>query len=370
MKKITAAAAIAIGGISTVQAATSVTLYGMVDAGIAYQRASGTWNGESYKATKFGLVSGGQSQSRWGITGVEDLGDGWSAVFQIENGFDLQNGQASQAGRLFGRQATVGLKSDVLGTLEFGRQANIASKYGNPIVDPFNAGYTQSAAGTSFSSMNTTRYDNMALYRSPDMGGFQFGLGYSFAVDGTQSWKIDGHPTDDGKAVTTGLSYKHGPFSAFASYDQVKFDASSVTVKEWIVGGAYDFDVAKISAAFGKTQDGWFAGRNFGTLSTGTFVMAEGLDVNSYLVALAIPAGNGQISASWQMADPRSGATASTGVGFVGDDLSKQQVYSLGYMYNLSKRTNFYVYGSYARHALFQEDLDATVLSMGIRHRF
>lgn len=370
MKRMLLVTATIMGSTVVAQAATSVTLYGIADGGIAYQSVNGTWNDAKYSASKTGMISGGQSGSRWGLKGTEDLGGGLKAVFQLENGFDLTNGTSTQGGRLFGRHATVGLASDDWGQLDLGRQSNIASKFGTPIVDPFDAGFTQAAAGTSFSAMNTARYDNMAMYQSPKMGGFQFGIGYSFAVNGEQSWKINGKPADDGKALTTGLRYQNGPFGTFVSYDQIKFDASGVNVKEWILGAAYDFGAVNVSAALGKTKDGWFFGRNFGPLSTGTYVMADGLDVNSYMVGLTAPLGNGLLRASWQMADARSGATASKTAAFVGENLDRQQVYSLGYTYDLSKRTNLYVYGSYAKHALFQDDLDATVAAVGIRHRF
>lgn len=370
MKRILLTAAIITGSTGVSQADTSVTLYGIADGGLAYQKVEGTWNGADYAASKTGTISGGQSGSRWGLKGTEELGEGIKAVFQLESGFNLVNGTSTQGGRLFGRHATVGLASRTWGQLDLGRQSNIASKFGTPIVDPFDAGFTQSAAGTSFSTINTTRYDNMAMYRSPMIAGFQFGIGYSFAVDGEQSWKINDEPTDDGKALTTGVRYNNGPFGAFVSYDQIKFDASDVNVKEWIVGGAYDFQIVNLSAAFGKTQNGWFTGRNFGSLNTGTYVMADGLDVNSFLIGLTAPLGNGLLRASWQMADPRSGATSSKTAAFVGDNLNKQQVYSLGYTYDLSKRTNVYMYGSYAKHALFQDDLNSTVIAVGLRHKF
>ncbi|AWP68613.1 porin [Bordetella holmesii] len=100
------------------QAADSVTLYGLIDAGIGYEQVK--FNGD--KQSRFGAVQGVSSGSRFGMRGVEDLGDGLRAVFNLEAGFGPLNGNSQQNGRLFGRQATVGLDSDYWGRLEFGRQ--------------------------------------------------------------------------------------------------------------------------------------------------------------------------------------------------------------------------------------------------------
>ncbi|PMY01052.1 porin, partial [Pseudomonas sp. GW460-13] len=70
----------------------------------------------------FRMSSGGLSGSRWGLRGVEDLGSGLKALFVLESGFGLDDGKSQQGGRLFGRQAYVGLESDQVGRVTFGRQ--------------------------------------------------------------------------------------------------------------------------------------------------------------------------------------------------------------------------------------------------------
>ena len=57
------------------------------------------------------LYQGNLQGSRWGLKGTEDLGGGLKAIFQLENGFDVNNGKLGQGGLLFGRQAYVGLTS-------------------------------------------------------------------------------------------------------------------------------------------------------------------------------------------------------------------------------------------------------------------
>ncbi|SAK60836.1 outer membrane protein (porin) [Caballeronia ptereochthonis] len=96
-------------------AQSSVTLYGVIDEGFDYTNNVGGHSNEL-------LASGFAQGSRWGLKGSEDLGGGNKAVFQLENGFDVNNGKLGQSGRMFGRQAYVGLSSSTLGTLTVGRQ--------------------------------------------------------------------------------------------------------------------------------------------------------------------------------------------------------------------------------------------------------
>src|SRR5690554_5833909 len=153
MKKTLLAAALALGFAGVAQAETSVTLYGILDGGIGYQKYKAD-NGDSAKRT--GLIEGIQSGNRWGLKGTEDLGNGLQAIFQLESGFDLGTGHHGQPtganGRLFGRQATLGLQSDAWGRLDIGRQTNIASKYFAGIANPFADAFTQAGVTNTFGS--------------------------------------------------------------------------------------------------------------------------------------------------------------------------------------------------------------------------
>ena len=85
------------------QAQSSVTLYGVVD--LAVERVKGA-------TSLVRLTSGQQQGSRWGLRGVEDLGGGLKASFVLESGFNADAGTSGQGGRLFGRQAFLGLGGD------------------------------------------------------------------------------------------------------------------------------------------------------------------------------------------------------------------------------------------------------------------
>ncbi|MCA3825662.1 MAG: porin, partial [Burkholderia sp.] len=96
-------------------AQSSVTLYGLIDAGIAY---TNNVNG----ASQWRMASGTVNGSRFGLRGTEDLGGGLKALFVLENGFNVNNGGLGQDGKLFGRHAYVGLSQPGYGTLTLGRQ--------------------------------------------------------------------------------------------------------------------------------------------------------------------------------------------------------------------------------------------------------
>ena len=366
MKKTLLSAAVLALMAGAAHADSSVTLYGILDTGLGYQKIKGAKDAEE---SKFGMVNGVSSGSRWGLRGTEDLGDGLSAVFTLESGFNSATGAMGQSGRLFGRQATVGLKSNAWGQFDFGRQTNIASKY-LAAIDPFGAGYGQANYGQVFSSANTVRYDNMVMYQTPSFSGFQFGAGYSFNVAGSGNFATN----DNVRGITTGLRYVNGPLNIAATFDQLNPVHSSdegATPRSWAVGGSYDFEVVKLALAYARTTDGWFAGQGPGaptggvpgTTSYPTYSFADGFKANSYMVGLSAPIGGASsLFGSWQRIDPSND-------NLTGGD-STSNVFSLGYTYDLSKRTNLYAYGSYAKNALFIDDAKSTAVGVGVRHRF
>lgn len=370
------AAALSAAAPSQAQSTSSVTLYGIVDVGVGYERVDGP-NGFSRSST--GMVDGVNSGSRFGVRGVEDLGDGTRAIFTLEAGFNASNGESGQGGRLFGRRATVGLQNDGWGTLEVGRQTNLASTWIGDSVSPFGTSWRTANIGTTFSAANTMRLDNLVLYQSPTYGGFQFGLGYSFNADDTRTAN-NGQQTgfgtgDNNRLLTTALRYSSGPLYLAAAYDRFNptNDAvggkSDARIQSLILGGTYDFEVAKLALAWGQTRDGWFIGQTMGTspddggfTDLGTFSLADGFKVNSTLLGVTVPFGQTSLLASWQRADPNNDR-------LTGDDAT-MNVYSIGVMHNLSQRTNLYAYTSYGDNYAFNRDASNRTVVAGIRHRF
>ncbi len=371
MKKTLLAVALTAACAGVAHAETSVTLYGLIDLGVGYERI----RGDGFHASRFSEMSGTSSGSRWGLRGSEDLGDGLSAIFTLENGFTANNGKAAQGSRMFGRQSTLGLESRTWGRIEFGRQTNMASKlFGQ--IDPFGLSYNSANMGTTFGAMNTMRIDNLVLYQTPTIGGFKFGLGYSFNVDDTQSDNSGKFPTNDNnREITAGLSYSNGPLYLAASYDRLNptnaavGGQTSARPTQYALGGYYDFEVVKIAAAVSQTRDGWFVGQSLGTSPSsdfkdlGNFRSADGFVATSTLLAATVPVStNTSVFGSWQRADPNSNK-------LTGDDKTFN-VYAVGATYNLSKRTNLYAYTSYANNYAFRDGVTDTVVATGIRHKF
>ncbi len=371
---------------------TSVKLYGIVDLGIQWQKIDlGGTRPDAIASQRIGLASGVQSGSRWGLRGEEALSEGLRAVFVLENGFDATNGTASQGGRLFGRQSTLGLQSDRLGQLDLGRQTNLATKY-FLAVDPFAQSFGQANMGASFGTTNTVRYSNMVLYQTPNINGFKAGAGYSFDTQASQLYadnpgasKSANETTDfpsmnNPRAITLGVTYASGPWIVSASYDQVMGNASIAggappsIPRAWVVGGLYDFKSIKLSAAYGQGSGGAFFGQVPGTSGvggTGRFTVTGGSDVlfeqnfrnRAYLLGATIPVGaSGSLFGSWQMMQPAGE--------FGGETTASQQILSLGYSYSLSARTDLYTYASYAKNYAMVRDTSSSMAGAGLRHRF
>ena len=325
-----------------------------------------------FDSKRTGLINGIQSGNRWGLKGSEDLGNGLRAVFQLESGFNLGTGNSAQGGRLFGRHATVGLAGDSWGQLDFGRQTNIASKYFGSI-DPFGTAFDQANLGGVISAANTARYDNMVMYQTPNFSGFQFGVGYSFNVNGDQTPKVNG--VDSNKAAwTTGLRYANGPINVALTYDQFKDKApmvtngGDVTAKSWNLGGTYDFEVVKLHLAGGQTRDGMFQTQSYaGESFLPSYRGLDGLRINSYMAGLSAPVGSGNVMFSWTMADLDE---APHGFRNATYEFKDQHTFSLGYTHPLSKRTNVYAIGSYAKNVHFAPDAKSTLVGVGLRHQF
>jgi predicted porin len=364
---------------------TSVTLYGIIDTGIGYAKVNGSYVDpqtgakSDLKASRLGMTSGQTAGSRWGLRGKEDLGDGLYATFRLESGYDSANGSSSQNSRLFGREATVGLGSDQWGEFRLGRQYNVASRlmaamYGSS----FGGGFTQlnTGGGLGFSGSNFVRYDNLALYESPSIGGFRVSAGYAFNADDRTTAQTGFKTADNTRAITSGVSYANGPLMAFFAYEQLNASnklssaQTAATPRSFTLGGSYDFEAFKLALAYERATDGWFAGKSLpSSASIGSFrgtpsnAFVDGFSTNSYLLAASVPlGGSSSMFGSWQRVDPNNSD-------LTGGD-STSNTFALGYSYTLSKRTSMYALASYTKNFAFQSDAKATEAMVGLRHSF
>src|ERR1700754_4668541 len=155
-------------------AQSSVTLYGVVDAGVLY-----TNNNKGSAQTSLSQAT----PSRWGLRGSEDLGGGLSAIFTLENGFTTATGTLSQGGLEFGRKAFVGVSSTTWGTVTAGRQYSAS----DDLMFQFASGSDWIATGLGFGTHasdvdnldTSNRIQNAVKYLSPTIGGLTFGALYS-----------------------------------------------------------------------------------------------------------------------------------------------------------------------------------------------
>ena len=169
-----AALALSAGAVSApavVHAQSSVTLYGILDAGITYVNNTG---GSHVVKFDDGVSYG----NRFGFKGVEDLGGGLKAVFVLESGFHLGNGTLAQGGAEFGRQAYVGLQNQ-WGTISAGNQLDMTNEFMEGYnISSFGSGYAIHQG--DFDRMNGDRLPNSIKYMSPDISGLTFGGMFSF----------------------------------------------------------------------------------------------------------------------------------------------------------------------------------------------
>ncbi|MGF6444697.1 porin [Paraburkholderia youngii] len=190
-------------------AQSSVTLYGILDEGLMY-----TSNVAGGKKVSLDSLSG-LFGSRWGFTGVEDLGGGLQAIFTLESGVNLNNGQFGQGGTAFGRQAFVGLKSAQFGALTFGRQYDMVFYFPEPLTaGSLVGGPVGMHPGDVDNAANTVRLNNAVRYMSPVRGGFSFGGEYSLGG-------VAGNFTAN-SGYSVGAGYSGGPLKVGAAFEYFK----------------------------------------------------------------------------------------------------------------------------------------------------
>jgi predicted porin len=319
-------------------AQSSVTLYGQLDAGVNF-----TSNAGGHHA--FAMVSGDTAETSFGLTGREDLGGGLGAVFTLENGVNITNGALNEGGRLWGRQAWVGLDSERVGQFTLGRQYDATIDMWSPFT----------AAGTTIGDFAAHPFDNdnadydfrinnSVKYSTPTWDGFKAEAAYGFS----NSPSFAGN-----RAYSVAGSYAKGPLSAALAYMRLNGGGSTP-----------DGAVGSDSVFLASHQQNIDAGAKW-TFAGGSSVAVAYSHVDVY-----DPAGNGFVPdigeqnwSKWQFDNIElngqyyftpafsiigaytftHGKLAST----VGDDSPNWHQLSLMLNYSLSKRTAIYVQGAW-----------------------
>ena len=183
-KTLIAAAVMAASGVAF--AASNVTLYGVIEEGVVVSKAK-------HKDTLVNLKSGFDSGNRWGLRGVEDLGNGYSVGFILEQGFTANNGDEGEAGKAFNREAILSVKGG-FGSLAFGRTGGLAFAQSQAIRTGWVFGTGYGAAGWNAIDWVAKRMNNTISYASPAFAGFTVHAMYSNGVEAdTNKWSDNSH---------------------------------------------------------------------------------------------------------------------------------------------------------------------------------
>lgn len=399
MKKTVAAVAV-LGAFAGSALAADVTLYGVVDAGLVYTHFD--QDVQSVDATdKFEMKSGNQAGSRWGLKGVEDLGNGVQVGFILESGFNVDDGSFRTADTLFDREASLFVQGS-FGKVAFGKLGSIVqgtSSWGKVgSVSAFGTSFGNYAAQAGAIFATSTVYDNMIAYSTPSFGGVTVYAQYSMGKSQSQSWDADNakwkptmveNESSTDRYYAIGAEYANGPAKLFFAVDSTNYaswtpvdpstsDKPGYSAKDTddsltvTLGGNYDFNVAKLYAGVQYFDE--VAGKWIGASANKQPGKVKGWAA-TVSASAPVAGGNAMLGVGYTDASAADSVT-DNGNSASDFDLSRWVV-SAGYTYNLSKRTNLYGVASYMQDKLepsaagAEDDKPtATTVMVGLRHRF
>jgi predicted porin len=348
MKKSLLALAVLGTLAGTAAAQSSVTMYGRVDLSI------GKNSGSSAKYMANG------SGSRLGMRGVEDLGGGMKALFNIEHRFNADTGAQSNAQRFWTGRSIVGLEGG-FGQVVLGREYTTAFLQSQLLADPW--GWDTVASTTSPVTptvrVNGTTIPTPAAFRNLGAGGTigitsvggiakvrnDSSLTYKIAASGVTFGVQIAEASDTfnntaKKPFNFAVSYAGGPLSLGFGYEKTGVETATISEKVTTFNGAYNFGAFKIGGFIGRGESA-----------------ATGLDHKSYMLTATAPLGAGEFRAAFGNLD-------ASGAGGVDADVNR--LFALGYHYSLSKRTTIYADMVNNKQALTSK----TGYDVGIKHNF
>src|SRR5450830_1158438 len=356
MKKSLVALALFGAFAATAQAQSSVQIYGTIDAGL------GKATGSTTAVTK-------RDNNKLGFKGTEDLGNGLKAIFQLEIRYEsdtgtIENTSGINSRPLFQGQSRVGLQGD-FGTVRLGRGLT-AFQESSTAFEPWSgmptpagfqtditvAGYTSDPLSPAGNSRN--RFSNAVFYNSPVISGFQFNAtvaakeannfgGIGFNAPTPANVAVRTNPSGN-YAVAANAAPASNPYSMSATYTNEQFAAmaayerNGVQAKLWSVAASFNpIKELKLMASYQHQDDG-----NFKIINT---------DTKAWLIGANYDVGPGKIRAGYGQKTP--------------DGTVKSKQASLGYDYNLSKRT--YLYADISNKKTVSS---ANYIGVGLHHNF
>jgi len=339
VKKIVAVSALLASG--AVFAQSSVTLYGIADMNIGSQKSAAT--GE--RTTRVG--SGGIYESRFGLKGSEDMGNGLKANFQLEQGFSMTNG-AVTPGQAFSRQSWVGL-SGGFGAIKAGKAWSAFDEIAGASQAAKNSMFAPNAGGVWLTGSYKDNPNNGLYYETPTFGGVSGAVSYGLGDGG------------EGSVASMFVKYASGPVYAGLALQNEKGTDASEAIKYTRVNGSYDLGVAKLLASYGRVASGdkatkeWQLGANVPVGAA--WMISGGVARSSGGITGYSPADN-YIGKVVNVTAPGAADVERTG-------------YGIAAFYTLSKRTQ--LYGGFQAHTTKvpgAADADGNVVAVGVLHQF
>ncbi len=319
----------------SVQAA-QVSLYGSVSTGLLYSNSASLSGGvdaqgnaldNQQSVDSFSMESGFWGDSIWGITGEEDLGNGWTVGFTLENEFGSDTGALATDGKIFDSQAYLRIGNDKV-NFAFGNIGGLASGGGDFDLlcgfDPMEA--IVGVAGLGAFASKDFASDNMAVVEVTPMEGLKVSLmGNTGDDDSNAKWSDRDH------YYGLGVSYENGPLALAAIAEMRKYDRAADWADNddswtFTVAAAYDFEVVRPSFVYqhaSKTRE--FAA---GEISGAAY------NFDSFMLGATAPLGQGTLRASVQYVKGENDA--------VSDEEGNATILGLAYTYDMSKRTTLY----------------------------
>ena len=377
MKKTLLALAL-MGAMAGTASADQVTMYGVIDLGLDFTSIAGDHNPalEGVSDSTLTMGSGQNSGNRFGLKGTEDLGNGVTVGFVLENGFNADDGTMGQSNRLFGREAQLYVQTQY-GTLAFGRMSMLSLDAGS-----YGIGGNLSAFGTGWGSYignqalvfssSAGRADNMITYKSPAMYGVTVYGQYSFGVDSKQEGFKEGK-TQAERYGSLGATYENGGFGLTGIFEYTDKANNAQTAGHgkdtmaFTLGASYDCGYAKTYIAGQYFKDAsWVGGdtsrEGFGiNLSRDVDGVAGDIDGYGIVVSTSIPVWGGDAMASVGYMDADSDKT--------NKEVTRWMI-GAGYQYPLSKRTLIYSGVGYMQDKVDNTSPQLVEVVAGMKHTF
>ena len=379
MKKTLAAVAV-LGAFAGSALAADVQLYGIVDTGLGYNHVDVDGLGDGQDLDSFEMKSGQGSGSRFGFKGTEDLGNGLTVGFILEDGILSDTGEDDKA--MFNRESSLFIEGSFgkfamgrIGSINNGQsswaKAGMISAFGTSDWGGYSAqiGNVMHMAG---------QWDNMIAYQTPDFAGFKVYAQYGMGTNDNEN------ESRSDRYYALGATYNNGPFAGYFAVDSINYKTASATGVEpgiddsltVTLGGSYDFEVVKVylgAQYFDEVKLSKFSGvlGDAGVIDTDA---KKDYKVKGYAVTLSGDA-------------PLWGGKAMFGIGYTDAETADSEdnvqdvelsryVVSVGYDYPFSKRTDVYAVASYMQDSWennkdkVDADPSAYTLYVGLRHRF